>query len=1035
MTPAVVRWIVRRLAPRDVRDVLLDDLDEAGAKRTAAEGPRAARRWYRRQALASIGPLVAMRVRSRRDVRVEERPAFAMDTLRHDLRYALRLLRRSPGFALAAIATVALGIGANTAIFSVVHGLLLKPLPYPNPDRLVMLWQDMRSRGGPADEWATPGNFADWSAERRTFQSIAALTNWRPTLSGAGDPEPIVGEQATSEYFDVLATRPALGRLFRPEDSLPNAARVVVLGHALWTRRFGSDPAVVGRSIVLGGEPHEVIGVAAPFRPIVSQSAELWRPLRLNLATPSRGAIVLRVAARLAAGVTIEQANASMANLAGALEQRYPQSNTGVGFVVEPLHDRVVGQVRPGLLVLLGAVVLVLLVACVNIANLLLARSSGRTREMTVRAALGARRSRVVRQLLTESLLLATIGGVIGVGLAYWGVQALIAWAPAATPRLDEIAVDPLVLAGAAALTMITGMLFGLAPALQLSGRTQADGLRESARGAAGGGGRRIRRALIVVEVAAALVLLIGGGLLLRSFIAMQRTDLGFNPTGVLTGFVAVPGARYPTPEARVAVLDQIVARVNALPGVERAAISSILPIAGAGNGGDNDMGFAVEGAPPPATPGDEPATWYRVISADYFAVMEIPIVQGRAVARGESMPVVVVNQALANRFFNGAAIGKRIRFGGDSPWFTIVGVAGEIKQSGARGADRVQTFIPYWLAPSEAGSTGIVLKTTTAAPDALAPALARAIREVDPQMAVSGVAPMTTLVASSIDEPRFLARITAAFAALALLLASLGVYGVMSYAVTQRLPEMGVRLALGARPVEIFRMVFADGLTLTAIGLAVGAAGALMLGPALDAVLFGVPPRDPWTFAVTIALLLLAATAATIVPARRATAVDPVATLRATESRRRSADHQFDRQRRLRDGVDVHGGAVGAGRAHGHRLRRLHRRPIQTTGFGVDRQLALARARAHRHPHPHRRRGSRVGRHLGRAVDGQARQRSAVPGLHPFEGERHRRFDEPHRGLHLLVVLPGFAGFDAAIGHRGEVLLEQRPQGVFGHE
>jgi putative ABC transport system permease protein len=877
--PRLARRIVGSLAPREVRDVLLDDLAEAFERR-ATRDAAAARRWYRRQAFTSVPTLIAMRLRSRRDVHPPERAPFAMDTIRHDLRYALRLLRRSPGFALAAVATIALGIGANTAILSVVHGLLLKPLPYPDSDRVVMLWQDMRARGGPADEWATPGNFADWNAERSTFASIAAIGNWAPTLTGDGTPEPLTGEQVTPEYFDVLGAAPIAGRFFRTEDGLPNAPRVVVLGRALWARRFGADAGVIGRSVVLAGEPHEIVGIApAGVRPIVNQQSELWRPLRLNLATPSRGAIVLRVAARLQPQVTVDRANASMAALAKRLEPIHPEFNTGVGFVVEPLHERVVGQVRPGVLVLFGAVILVLLVACVNIANLLLARSSGRMREMAVRAALGAGRRRVIRQLLTESLLLSTIGGIAGVLLAYWGVRALVAMAPAGTPRLDEIGLDPVVLSAAAGLTLITGVLFGLVPALQLSGRAQQAGLREGVRGSAGAVGRRLRRALIVTEVAAAFVLLVGGGLLLRSFTALQRVDLGFDPENRLVAFVPVAPAKYRADEARIAFQDRLLERVAALPGVDAAAISSIAPL----DIGDSDMGFQLDGAPVPGPTEPGHATWYRVVSSGYFDALGISIVKGRAFEPREPAPAVVVNETFVRRHSSDAdPVGRRLRFSPDGQWFTIVGVAEDVKQRGARGDDRVQSFLPYWQFPELAGGTNVVLKTA-AAPESMAPALARAVRDIDADVPVARLAPLSDRVKASIEEPAFLARITGGFAALALLLAALGVYGVMSYAVTQRLPEMGVRLALGARPSAIFRMVFADGLRLTAIGLALGVAAAIALGPVVEAVLFGVPARDPVTFAVTTTLLLGAAAVATFVPARRATAVDPADTLRST--------------------------------------------------------------------------------------------------------------------------------------------------------
>jgi putative ABC transport system permease protein len=868
---------MRALAPPDLRDPLLDDFDEAFAKRAGADAA-AARRWSRRQALSSIAPLLAMRARARRRMRPAERHSLTMSTLLHDLRYALRLLRRSPGFALAAIATIALAIGANTAIFSVVHGLLLKPLPYPDPDRLVMVWQDLRSRGGPPDEWATPGNFADWREERDTFAGVAAIAGWGPTLTGVGDPEPLPGEQVTPAYFDVLGLPPAAGRAFREEEALPAAPRVVMLGYDFWQRRFGGEPGVIGRTIVLGGEPHEVVGVAAAgLAPIVTQKADVWRPLRLNLASPSRGAVVLRVVARLQPDVRVDRANAAMGALARRLESQYPEFNTGVGFSVTALHDRVVGPARAGLLVLTGAVALVLLVGCVNIANLLLARSSARVREMAVRAALGAGRARVIRQLLTESLLLAALGGACGVAVAYWGVQVLVAIVPAGTPRLDAVAVDPLVLVFAAGLTLLTGVLFGLAPALQLSRREQGSTLKDGGRGTSSAGGQRVRRVLIVAEIATALVLLVGGGLLLRSFLALQRVDLGFDPANRLVAFVPLAPAKYRTAEARTVIRDRLLERLSSLPGVDRAALTSVAPL----DLGDSDMGFRIDGTATPKPGEDGPGTWYRIVSAGYFETMGIRLIDGRAFADREAAPVVVVNETLARRYFPGErAVGRRVRFASDGPWFTIVGVAADVKQRGARGGDRVQTFIPYWHLPELGGGTTVVLQTT-AAPASLVPALARAVRDVDSDAPITRAAPMAARVAGSVEEPRFLARMTGVFAVAALLLAAIGVYGVMSMTVAQRLPELGVRLALGARPADVFRLVFTDGLRLAALGLAAGAGAAVLLAPALDAVLFEVAPRDPWTIAATAALLLVVAAAATFLPARRATAVDPVQTLR----------------------------------------------------------------------------------------------------------------------------------------------------------
>jgi putative ABC transport system permease protein len=783
-----------------------------------------------------------------------------MPHLLQDARLAARLLWRSPSFTLTALATIALGIGANAAVFTIVQALLLRPLPYPDPDRLVTVWQDLRARGGPVDEWATPGNLVDWRAEDRLFSGVASMRGWGPTLTGAGDPEPLTGEQVTDNYFTVLGMSALRGRTFLPSEGVPNAPRVAVISHGLWQRRFGGDEQIVGRRMVLGGEPHEIVGVMPPgFRPAVIPGAEIWRPDRLNLANPSRGAIVLRVVARLAPGAGVD--------------------NARPGMTVITLHERTVGSVRLWLLTLFGAVVLVLLVACVNIANLLLARASGRAREMATRAALGAGRGRVVRQLLTESLLLAVAGSVLGLVVGYWTVQALVAMAPAGTPRLDVIAIDGRVLLFTALLTFVTGTVFGLAPAWQLSRVALSTTLASGARGSVGASGSRLRQALIVSEVAVALMLLAGSGLLLRSFLELRRSDLGFDPHNVLVGFVSPPPARYPTPEQRIEFVDRAVERATHLPGVTTAAVTSIIPL----NGGDSDMTFSIEGRPPAATPDEEPVTWYRTVSHAYFEAMGIRLTSGRAFAPREAAPSAIVNESLARRFWPGGdPIGRRIKFESrpDAPWFTIIGVVADVKQTGARAEPRLQTFLPYWQTPQLAGGMSLVLKTATS-PESLVPALRSAIREIDPDIPVAGVTTMSALVADSLGESRFLAWLVTLFAGLAVLVAAVGVYGLLSYAVNERRQEIGVRVALGAERISIFGLVIGQGLRLVLLGVALGVAGGLVVAPALGSLLFGVRPADPATFAVTVLVLLGVAFLAALVPARRATRVDPIVALR----------------------------------------------------------------------------------------------------------------------------------------------------------
>lgn len=798
--------------------------------------------------------------------------------LLRDVRYALRMLRKHPGFTLVAVLTLALGIGVNTAIFSVVHALLIKPLPYPGADRLVMLWQDLRAQGGPADEWATPGNYADWREERQVFEHLAALTGWQATLTGLGDPEVVPGEQVSHEYLSVLGVAPVLGRGFAVADDVPNARRVVILGHGTWQRLFGGDHGAVGRTITLNGEPHEIIGVLpAGFRAVVNAEAGLWRPLRLNTANPSRGAVVLRIVARLVPDTTVEEAQTAATLLAARLEAAHPEYNAKSGINVMPLHEWVVGEIRPALVALLGGVTIVLLIACANVANLLLARGSTRRREFAVRVALGAGRARVARQLLTESVLLAAVGGALGVLLGAWTLDALVVAAPQNTPRLAEVSLDRTVLGFAALLTVVTGLVFGLAPALQSRRFRVADGLKDGVRGP-DTSGVRLRRALIVAEVALALVLLSAAGLLFQTFARVQNAHLGFDPVGVLVGSVNPPQSAYDTRAKHRAFYDQVLERAAALPGAQTAALTSVLPL-----GGDTDMNFSIEGRPVSERPGEAPVTWYRLVSDTYFEAMGMTIRRGRRFQPREAGPAVIVNETFARRYFPGEdAIGRRVRFGTgtETPWVTIVGVVADAKGQGARSDTRVEAFIPYWQF-TEPGMAVILKASPGIDPGRLASPLRQSVLSIDANVPVSGIVQLTDRVSESVAQPRFLAALALLFAALALLLAVIGLYGVMAYVVSQRTGEIGLRMALGATSAEMFRLVLRDGLRLTTAGVVLGIVGAVAAGQWLSSLLYEIRPGDPITITGTTIVLLFAAIAACLAPARRATRVDPLVALR----------------------------------------------------------------------------------------------------------------------------------------------------------
>jgi putative ABC transport system permease protein len=799
-----------------------------------------------------------------------------MNSILQDARYAFRILAKAPGFALVAILTLALGIGANTAIFTVVNAVLLRPLPYAAPDRLVTVWQDLRARGGPADEWATPGNYADWRGATNIFEQVAVIAGWRPTLTGGAEPEPVVGERVSHEYFSVLGITALHGRSFRPSDDLPKAPLVAMMGFGLWQRRFGGDPSIVGTSILLAGEPHEIIGIVPEhFRPVVNASAEIWRPLRLDTVNPSRGSVVLRAVARLAPDVSLNEARARADVLASQLEARFPQYNEKTRFNLTPLHERVVGDIKPGLLALLGAVSFVLLIACANLANLLLARGSARGRELAVRIALGAGRSRVIKQLLTESVLLATLGGLAGVLLGTWAVDALVSAAPDTAPRVSEIALDGRVLLFAIGISVVTGVLFGLAPAIQASRGEITGSLKEGGRGSSAGAGRGLRRLLVAAEMALALVLLTGAALLLQTFVKLQSADLGFKPDNLLVGFVNPPtAAGYDTRAKHLAFYDRVFENVTALPGVERVAMASVLPLSG-----DSDMSFAIEGAPPPRAQSETPATWYRLVSASYFDTMGIPIKRGRGFDTREAAPSVIVNETFARTYFPGQeAIGRRLRFAPDLPAFTIIGVAGDVKVRGAREGPRVETYVPYWQF-TEPGMA-VIVKGAGDSTQLVAP-LRQAVYSIDRNVPVSGITTLSEMVGNAIEQPRFFALLAAGFAVLAVTLAGIGIYGVMSYAVSQRTTEIGVRMALGASPGEVFRLVIGDGVKLASAGVVLGIVGSFVVSRWLGSLLFGVQPGDLTTFVVTSAVLGIVAVTACFIPANRATRVDPMVALR----------------------------------------------------------------------------------------------------------------------------------------------------------
>jgi len=789
---------------------------------------------------------------------------------------------QSPGFTLVATLTLALGIGATSAIFSVVNAVLLRPLPFAEADRLVQvaaLWQ------GKSVAWLSPQNFLDIETQARSLERLAALDTSGMTLTGHGAAVRLEGAEVSASFFDVLRVRPDLGRGFAAGENEPGRTHVVVLGHKLWQERFGGDPGVVGRDVQIDREPWTVVGVA-PAGFSYPEGAEIWRPLTYDelFRTKSRGAWYLNVVARLAPGASLAGAREEMATIAARLAKEYPNQNEGVGGTAIGLREALVGDTRKALLVLLGAVGLVLLVACVNVANLLLARISVREGELALRAALGAGRGRIVRQLLTESLLLALVGGALGALVAGGLVDALLALQPQGVPRLSEVRIDRGVLAFAALTSFATSLVFGTLPALQMSRRATAQSLRQGGRGILGGPRVGLRGALVVGQIALAMVLLAGAGLLIRSFTLLRHVDPGFDARSALSFRFTLPESAYADDAPRVAFHDALAARLAALPGVRAVGGVSGLPLAG----GSFIISFTIDGRPEPP-PAQQPSLAVAIVTPGYFEAMGIGIVRGRALAPGdvETAPqVVVLSEAAVRKHFPGEdPIGKHIRLGlGRGPGKPkaggeVVGVARDVKRQGLGKESAPEIYVAYAQYPVQ--SMSIVLRTDVP-PRSVATAAERALHELDAQLPVSFVLTLEEVVARSISEPRFYTLLLGAFATTALFLAALGLFGVMSYAVAQRTRELAVRLALGARQHELQRMVLREALALGAVGLVLGLGGALLVSRTLTTQLYSVSPNDPATLAAVAGVLLATTVLAGYLPARRATRIDPVVALRA---------------------------------------------------------------------------------------------------------------------------------------------------------
>ncbi len=877
--PAIAVWILSRFLPESERDAFLGDLEESfRVEILPVRGAGAARRWYWTQTLRA--PLLSRAV-GQRAAPSPQGDGLMFNTLQ-DLRFAFRMLARKPGFTALALLTLALGIGATTAIFSAVYPIIVEPLPYPHADRVHMVYEREKKDG--ATSYLGYATFVDLARDSKSFEKMAAMGQGSVTLTGGDQPQLLESQHVSPTYFDVLGMHAALGRTFRAEDDVRNTPRVVILGNALWRGRFGGDSAIVGKTITLDALQYIVVGVMpSSFENVLAPNAQLWTPLRYEVTLPwgCRDCRHLRVIGRLKSDVGVAQASREIDVIFQRIVHDFPDKYSSSGLVMPALQDDLTKGVRPVLFAVLGAVVLVLLIACANVTNLLLARATQRQGELSIRAALGAERGRVVRQLLTESLLLATIGGALGVVVAVAGVKTLVALSPAGLPRLASIHVNGPVLVFALAIVTVIGVVFGLVPAFHATRANLHQGVKQGTR-RTGGSSRLTRASLVISEVALAIVLLVGSGLLLRSTARVFAVQPGFDPAGVLTMQIQAGGTHLFNDTLVRAFYDRALENVRGVPGVESAALTNQLPMSG-----DYDGQGAHIQAHPAANAADDPGPFRYGVSPGYVEAMHIPVVRGRSITAADKAGqpfVALVNESFAKKYWPSEdALGQRISLQDPvkGPWLEVVGIVGDVRQLSLSSTKIDGVYIPesQW-GYADAAMSLVVRANGNAA--ALIPAVQRAVWAVDKDQPIVRVAMAGQLVAQSEAQRRFALILFEAFAFTALALAAAGIYGVLAGSVTERVREIGVRAALGASRGDILGMIVRQGLGLTAIGACIGIVAALGLSHLLTSLLFGVSALDPATYAAVTAVLGIVALGACLIPALRAARVDPMATLRA---------------------------------------------------------------------------------------------------------------------------------------------------------